>query len=98
MIARRCILLPQTEVDSCILEIDPFGLLCLLHFSLHRISDYDTFSLNKNLLSLVIALHLVQIIISLYLQMDKQDETSEAEQSTQTALLDVTRVDEFAGW
>ena len=84
-------------MDSCILEIDPFGLLCLLHFSLHRISDYDTFSLDKNLLSVVTALHLVQIIISLYLQMDKQEEATEAEPVAQNSILDVARVNEFAG-
>ncbi|OQR68710.1 E3 ubiquitin-protein ligase UBR1-like, partial [Tropilaelaps mercedesae] len=111
--ALRCILLPQTEVDSCILEIDPFGLLCLLHFSLHKVSNYDSFTLNKNLLSLVIAMHLVQVVISLYLQKDKHDELAasssssssinvemsdaSASASSLTPSLDVDRLNEFAG-
>ncbi|XP_022649941.1 E3 ubiquitin-protein ligase UBR2-like isoform X1 [Varroa jacobsoni] len=83
--ALRCILLPQTEVDSCILEIDPFGLLCMLHSSLHKVTNSDAFTLNKNLLSLVMTMHIVQIVISLYLQKDKQaDEATTSTSSTGT--------------
>lgn len=57
----------------------------MLHSSLHKVTNSDAFTLNKNLLSLVMTMHIVQIVISLYLQKDKQaDEATTSTSSTGT--------------